>query len=166
MWARIKCWSEAAAVWIFLRAFPWMLVVDNFMINTYQRFVADPLQIRGFRLSWQVRALLAMGGLTFAFHWPFTWWNLPAGIIWIARAFFAPLAHLTEQDSPVHNAYRVMIPLIIMRVWLLWMVVLMIVTTHMYPFVFFLAAEYAEACDIKPPQPKRLKKLVSLGAGL
>lgn len=166
MWGRVKLWAFRGVARVFIVLLPPAYFIDAFLVNTYERFVGDPLQLRGFDLVRQVRTLLGLAGIGALFAQPYSWLNLFPAIIWMARSFFESHSYLEPgpSDSPTRNWRRVSCWMVMAR-WGIYFMGASVAALGGWYWIFIVLAELAAACDPKPPRPRRVRVLVAQTEG-
>lgn len=167
MWERIKLLTLLVAVRVVTATLPAMASADSFLVDYYERFVADPLQVRGISLSMQLRGLYGLGALFLLFSPPLSLWNLPGFVLWFANAVFLDLNFLEPPvtEEICRNPTKVMLILILLRCFVYWIGLLSMIVGIYFPLLLT-PILLTTACDAKPPRPKRLTRLVSATEGV
>ncbi len=138
-----------------------VVAADGFTIDCYQRFVGDPLQIRGIGLGTQIRSLFAIVAILALFVPAINVYNVLNFALWMFMAFFDdyPELECRTGENPARNPRRFLPTFIGMRMFT-WFAAAVMYSMGMWYWIFVVAARIAEACDPKPRRPKRVSVLV------
>lgn len=175
MWRWIKARTTYFALRVTIAALPVMATIDMFVISNYERFIADPLQVRGISLSMQVRTLYVIGAFRILLDLPLSLWNLVGFVPWLANAVFCKLSFLDPKpgEEISRNVGKLIVPLILGRCWLYFMFFMLIgvsLRTHLFYaatlWIILTCIIVTTSCDPKPPRPKRLRVLVHSTEGV
>lgn len=145
------------------------VTIDVFLIENYERFIGDPLQKRGISLNTQRRTAFLVLAVTsfFPIH---AWIQALSSAYWLYLAFFSVLPDL---DPPPDDVLTINKRKITLRHFMgrmvnytlsVFLLAALIVSADFQVDlllfnVAFLLYPVIEACDPKPPAPKRIKVL-------
>lgn len=174
MWQWIKIRMQNFTLRAAIAVLPALVRVDMFVVSRYERFIADPLQVRGVSLAMQVRILYVIGAFAVLLDPPLSLWNLIGFIPWLANGFFGRFSFLDPPpgEEGTRNIVKVLLPMILIRSSLYVTACFLILTIFLsHPFfpagiwLILTAIMVTTACDTKPPRPKRVKILIHATEG-
>lgn len=149
---------------------------DEWLIESYQQFVADPLQLRGVSLVVQFRfwnaatAAEMIAALVDRLsqgpdEWPWTLIYCPGIAVFVSGAIFADQDRLKPSETPSLNLLRVLVPAMILRIfWSLAVAsaayneVVRSNLTNLFTFMWFATfflSVLSDSCQPKFPRPRR-----------
>lgn len=168
MWPRFKLWMLSVSLRVAVVIVPGLIIADAFIIRNYERFVADPLQVRGISLAWQMKGIYIGGAFCFLFARPLSLFNFFPFIIWLTTGVFTRFSalELDPREELQRNAAKIIIWLVLIRWVIYWLAIFVIMASGYFRFLLVVAIIVTLSCDPKPPRPKRLKRLVHATEGI
>ncbi len=142
------------------------LLADIFLVDHYERFAGDPLQVRGFSLAMQVRTWLAIGAVRVLFQQNLSLVSFLPFLIFATLVCFQNTAYLEPrpEETGYRNIRRFAVVFVLGRC-MLYLITILLAARGSWLLVPVVFAALADACDPKPPRPRRVRALILVKEG-